>query len=61
MKKTLPRLSLARETLRRLDPAVLHRAAGRGRAAQATTEPDFTSDITTCYICPAFPITTENA
>jgi hypothetical protein len=60
MKKTLPRLSLARETLRRLDPAVLHQAGG-GRAAQGTTEPDFTSDITNCYICPVYPITTENA
>jgi hypothetical protein len=57
MKKTLPRLSLARETLRRLDPAVLHQAGG----GQAKTDPDFTSDITNCYICPVFPITTENA
>jgi len=60
MKKTLPRLSLARETLRRLDPAVLHQAGG-GRAAQAKTETDFTSDITNCYICPVYPVTTENA
>jgi hypothetical protein len=54
MKKTLPRLSLARETLRRLDPTVLHQAAG-------AQPPEFTSDITNCYICPVYPITTENA
>ena len=51
MKKTLPRLSLARETLRRLDPATLHAAGAQ--------PPEYTSDITNCYICPAFPLTTE--
>lgn len=55
MKKTLGKLSLSRETLRRLEHLSL--AAAGARAAEP---PDFTSDITNCYICPVYPITTEN-
>ena len=55
MKKTLAKLSLSRETLRQLENVSL-RAAG----ARAAQPPDFTSDITNCYICPVYPFTTEN-
>lgn len=57
MKKTLGKLSLSRETLRLLENAGL-KSAGGARAAEF---PDFTSDITNCYICPVYPVTTENA
>jgi len=56
MKKTLGKLSLSRETLRQLENINL-KAAG----AKTMDPPEFTSDITNCYICPAYPITTENA
>jgi hypothetical protein len=61
MKKTLPRLSLARETLRRLDPAVLPQAGGGVRAVTIKTLTEQTTDATGCYICPQYPITTANA
>ena len=48
MKKTLGKLSLSRETLRLLENAGL-KSAGGVRAAEP---PDYTSDITNCYICP---------
>ena len=56
MKKTPGKLSLSRETLRQLENLNL-KAAG----ARAADPPDFTSDITNCYICPVYPTTTENA
>jgi len=55
MKKSLRKLSLSRETLRQLEN--VHLAAAGARAVQP---PDFTSDITNCYICPEYPFTTLN-
>ena len=56
-KKILGKLSLSRETLRLLDNAGLKWAGG----VRAVEPPDYTSDITNCYICPVYPVTTENA
>jgi len=57
MKKTLGKLSLSRETLRLLENAGL-KSVGGVRAAET---PNYTSDSTNCYICPVYPVTTENA
>jgi len=50
MKKNLRKLTLARETLRQLDPP--------GLKAAGAQPPRFTSDITNCRICPVYPVDT---
>ena len=51
MKKDLRKMTLARETLRQLDPS--------GLKAAGAQPPPFTSDITNCYICPVYSADTQ--